>query len=189
MNETDDPGWRGAWRGLAFLRVYLLPFSRGGGNPSGGDPLVVIRTLFVSFVTFLVVLGILVPFFAPSNVDVSRTLEAVVFAGLVLLGVAGVSTVRFFRATLECSSDGALASSYRTRLFLRIAFAESIALVGFVVTFQGVVWAYYLAAAFSVVGFWILAPTARNLARDQDRLTSSGCTRDLVRAIRNPQDG
>ncbi len=56
----------------------------------------------------------------------------------------------------------------RTRFFLRIAFAETVALFGFVFVFIGAArWTYYAAAAVSLFPFWTsAAPTRAALARD-----------------------
>jgi hypothetical protein len=100
---------------------------------------------------------------------------AVALAGVVLL-VAPV-----WGRPLDCGSDAALAASYRTRFFLRIALAL-LGFVGFLLTGNPAV--YPIGAAFTVVGFARLAPTAGNLARDQQELGRTGCPRRLVAALR-----
>jgi hypothetical protein len=84
-----------------------------------------------------------------------------------------------------------LAGSYRTRFFQRIAFAQSVALFGFVFAFIGApFWVYYLGAAFTLACFWIVAaPTRTALANDQRELDARGCVLSLVAALlRTPTD-
>lgn len=77
---------------------------------------------------------------------------------------------------LNCSSPETLLGSYRIRFFLRLAFAEAAALVGFVaVILTGEWWLYLLGAAFTLIGFVRLAPTEKRLLQDQETLNSQGC--------------
>ena len=107
----------------------------------------------------------------------------------VIAATACVSLVaqRFVPRPLNCTSAKTLADSYRQRFFLRVAFSESVGLVGFV-TFivWGPWWMYYIGAALTLVLFWRLAPTRQNLQQDQDRLSLSGCNRSLTAALRSP---
>ena len=67
---------------------------------------------------------------------------------------------------------------------LRIAFAESAALFGFVGFFAASVWWVYPAgAAITFAGFARAAPTRARLHRDQDRLNEQGCFRSLIAAL------
>jgi len=76
---------------------------------------------------------------------------------------------------LDCSDDPSLAASYRTRFFLRLAFSETIALLGFVgFILTGRWWVYPVGAVFTAVGYARLAPSASNLSRDQDHLVVRG---------------
>ena len=95
-----------------------------------------------------------------------------------------------FERPLDCSSDSALVQAYRTRLFLRIAFAESIALFAFVFCFvNGPKWIYYLGAGITSVRMAMYAPTRQALERDQEELAARGCDRSLVAALRRPGQG
>ena len=113
------------------------------------------------------------------------------FPWLPILAAIGVLCTGLNHAVerpLDCSTDEKLAGSYRTRFFLRIAFAETVALFGFVFAFIGAArWIYYLGAAFSLIRFWtVAAPTRSALARDQETLNAAGCSRLLVAALRGP---
>ena len=89
-------------------------------------------------------------------------------------------------ARLPCESDAALAATYRTRFFLRIAFADTIVLVGFVGAFMrhrqlGLLrrpWSWRFPRLLRA------APTRSALVQDQDELTARGCNLSLVAALR-----
>src|SRR5262249_49114381 len=105
---------------------------------------------------------------------------------LAVLAVVSVVIPRTVERPLNCSTPTALAFGYRTRFFLRMAFAQSVALFGFVFAFTAAPsWIYYVGAAFALYRIWVTAaPTRAALARDQQRLSESGCRLSLVRALR-----
>lgn len=150
---------------------------------AGTDGLVVLRSLFLSFATAIVLIAGVVLLIGDVTTGTVRTALGV---GIVLV-MAGVSFAAQAIAmrTLDGSSDQALGESYRTRFFLRIALSEAIGLVGFVVGLAvGPWWAYFLAAALSLASLSRVAPTRAHLASDQDALSLAGCTRSLVDVLR-----
>ena len=108
--------------------------------------------------------------------------------GVMLTAVAGVvaqAVGRSVERPLDGSSEAALASSYRTRFFLRLAFSESVALVGFVLSIlSGSALPYLIGMLGTLAGFARLAPTAAHLEVDQQVLTGQGCALSLVAALR-----
>jgi hypothetical protein len=107
---------------------------------------------------------------------------------IVLAHAAGVVVVtRLLNPPPNCSSERSLAGWYRSRFFLRLAFAESVALFAFVFTFIGApVWIYFVGAAFTLWQFWTTAaPTRSALEREQDALNVRGCAISLVAALRS----
>ena len=88
------------------------------------------------------------------------------------------------RRPLDCSTPAALAGSYRTRFFVRLALGEASALIGFVALF--VVDSpvpYFVGAVFTAIAFARLAPTRAHLAADQAALRRRGCNLDLVATL------
>jgi hypothetical protein len=70
-------------------------------------------------------------------------------------------------------------------MFLRIAFAQSIALFGFVFAFTSMSnWLYYFAVVLSLPSLLRAAPTRAALIREQDELTAQGCSHSLIAALR-----
>jgi hypothetical protein len=141
-----------------------------------------LRQVFVTFCLALVMFGVVLVFLWPSQ---SQQPDAPGFAGFLLaLGVVAGIVGRLVEKPLVCTNDASLAGSYRTRFFLRIAFAESAALFGFVGFFTASVWWVYPAgAAIAFAGFARAAPTRAALQRDQDRLNERACFRSLVTAL------
>lgn len=194
--HEGDPGWGDAVRrvgwgflpipGMSFLRRRFLV--RDDGEVTG---LTLLRTIFATFAWALAMIGFV-------SVVLAGSLDTVLAPGPTAVGVAVVGALSLlgtYRLTprLDGTSEPALASGYRTRFFLRIAVAEAAALVGFlgfILTAQPLV--YLVGAAFAALGFVTAAPSARNLARDQEDLLASGSTlslRELLTSMRSLSDG
>ncbi len=112
-----------------------------------------LRAQWVTFVSALVLfLAVEAALQAPArpvaSVGSARTIGLVV-AGF---GFGVLVAARFVERPLPCSAD-ALVGAYRTRFFLRVAFANSGALVGFVLSFTtGRWWVYAFGLAPPLVG-------------------------------------
>lgn len=183
----DDPGWWSAFRGIGWGFVPWLVHRRTTRSRING--LLVLRELFVSFSTALVLIAGVVLILDRPNGGLGGNWSGE--AGAALVGgyaVYALVATRVIVKPLDCASDVALAGSYRTTFFLRIAFSESIALVGFVafiLTGNGAL--YWLALVPTAVGFARAAPTAGNLDRAQEALAVAGCGRSLVTALQSPR--
>jgi hypothetical protein len=107
-----------------------------------------------------------------------------------LIAIITVLPVRTTARPLDCSSPRALAVSYRTRFFLRVAFAVSPALCAFCIAYIGApIWTYYATLAFSLFQLaTAVLPTRASLARDQAKLDSAGCHLSLVDALNATPD-
>ncbi len=179
----DDPGWgrsaRHALLGLipGFLSVQLR-------RAQAGEGLVVLRGLFVSFLVALGLVGVVVLILEVSTPGFGTLPEFP--AMLVVIGVGALSSAAplLLRRDLSCEDDEQLAKSYVQRFFLRVAFAELSALMGFVgFIVSGAGWMYLLGAVFSAIGFARFAPTAERLRREQEELTAAGCHRSLLAVL------
>jgi F0F1-type ATP synthase membrane subunit c/vacuolar-type H+-ATPase subunit K len=176
----EDPGWQLDWRVL----IAVLP----GGQQllvrrSSGDNLALLRNLFVSFVSSIVLFGVVIAF-----IPISQHGPAGPWVGATL-AVAVISLIgtRTANRPLDCSSNRSIAAGYRTQFFLRVAFAESIALFAFCFTFtNGPKWLYYFGGALTLFRMASFAPTPGALTRMQDDLAARGCSRSLVAALRHP---
>jgi hypothetical protein len=184
--NRDDPGWRRSLVGLFILMpgISLVLAQRRAGRADG---LVLIRTLYLSFVSSLVAIAgvVLVILGVTSRSEASEGAAAATIL-VVFVGVVSVLGSRLLgNRPLDYQSEQALAESYRKSFFLRIALAELVALVAFAASFVvGAGWLYLLGGAFSAVGFAWLAPTVGHLARRQENLRLGGCAHSLRDAIR-----
>ena len=104
--------------------------------------------------------------------------------GVIVCGVLSLVAPRLIEKPLDCSENRLLAGTYRTRFFLRLAFADTAALVGFVgfITSDNG-WMYPIGVTFAAIGFYRLAPSKSNLAKDQRALSDASCSRSLVAAL------
>ena len=142
--------------------------------------------IFIAFVSALLLFQIVLLFMGTTDGPTS-TGAAFALLGIGALSVFVMAPIIERRALLDCASETTLAASYRTRFFLRIAFAESAALFGFVGFFIANLWWVYPASlVLAAVGFLRLAPTRANLAEDQRLLRDRGCNLSLVAALRQP---
>jgi hypothetical protein len=166
-----DPGWG---RPSAILLGVLLPWHVTRRVGRSGQVLVVLRGAFLSFAFALVMFGVvlvLIGNLGEALIDPTAAAGGVLAYGLVTYVVAGR-----IKARLPCGSIGELVGAYRTRFFLRIAFADAAALIGFVLTFQsGSLLPYAAGLIPAALGFIRVAPTRGNLQREQDAMRADGC--------------
>jgi hypothetical protein len=180
----DDPGWRAAI-GLSTKGV-LLPWTAParGRSWGSGDGLVMVRALYASFVQAVLMIGVVVIILDRYG-RVPDQGEPLPVAGLVLAGGILAQLVgAVVEKPLDASDPGALAASYRKRFFLRLAFAESAALLGFagfILTGAPVV--YFIGLAVTLVGLARAAPTRARLAADEYRLAPAGDTIGIGAAL------
>jgi hypothetical protein len=101
-------------------------------------------------------------------------------AGVGAYGIVSLVLPRLLGTKLDCSTADTLVGTYRTRFFFRIAIADSAMLVGFAASIvaDNLV-PYLIGAMFAIIGFARVAPTDRNLERDQEELNQSGCAFQL----------
>lgn len=171
---------------FALVPGWSLRFRKRFG---GTDGLVLLRGVFVSFVTALVMVGVVVVVLEATGGLEGAVSAPPLLAALALVGLAGVAGSGLDRP-LHCEDDARLAKSYTQRFFLRVALAEAAALAGFVAfVLTGAGWMYAVGAGFAAVGFRRLAPTAAHLREDEEKLEASGCSRSLVVALRENPPG
>lgn len=153
-----------------------------------GDGLAMIRQVWTSFVLGLLMIGVVSVIVAPTLAATSAVPWLLVLVVVTIGELIAEGWV--LSRPLGCDSLVALASSFRSRFFLAIAFSQSIALMGFVATMvSGQWWLYWLALPFSAIGHLRVAPTRSKLEGLQDTLRDRGCALSLVRALRSPVEG
>jgi F0F1-type ATP synthase membrane subunit c/vacuolar-type H+-ATPase subunit K len=178
--EEPDPGWQLSWRSF----VFFLPVGSRRPGAHTTEPLLTLRSVFVNFCVALVVFGIAIALLV-LFVDEPATRSLVWLSVVVVGGAASLGVTNMFEGPLDCRSTDALRASYQRRFFTRMAVGESPALLGLVAAFAGGPWwSYYVGMVFALVNYAYAAPSARNLAADQARLTQRGGPLSLVEALR-----
>jgi hypothetical protein len=184
--SDDDPGWR-------LSPKMLLVLVPGLGStimrrPANGDGLEATRQMWTAFVGSSVLFGVVLLLVVPGDIDKRPAGPWVI--GLVTIGLALLGLVRVIERPLQCTDPLALASSYRTRFFLRTAFAQATALLAFVSVFiVNQAWLYWAVLPVALAGHVRNAPTRAHLERDQHELSQRGCALSLVRALRGLDGG
>jgi hypothetical protein len=182
-NPDEDPGWDLSARTLLMLVPGFVHFAlRGRRSSVTRDGLTMIREVWLSFSVAIFLFGVvaLLPAGSPTQ-PAGGWVTALAVASVLCLIAAEV----FGRRPLDCSDLAALATSYRSRFFLRTAFSQAIALFAFAVTLVvGRWWIYWLFLPFTLYGFGRNAPTTGHLSAEQERLGLAGCNLSLVRAVR-----
>jgi hypothetical protein len=187
QDPTSDPGWGGLLRGVA---VGLIPLfgTQILQRRARGDGLKMARVLFLTFASAIVEIGLVVIVlynFGTLDRDKTGIPPALAVAVLVVIGIITLIAAAKVAPPLPPTDMAKLAAAYRVRFLMRIAFSESAALVGFAAfIITGRWWMYLLGAAFTAVGFARLAPTAANLARDQDTINAAGSSLNVIAALR-----
>lgn len=176
-----DPGWR-----PALLSVVPGVGARAAQSHPTSE-LLVVRMLFLAFAAAIGLFGFVLTQLGLSSTTASLSPgKAMTIVGAVGIGalVLGPSIER----PLDCASAGRLVETWRTRFFVRLAIGETPALVGFAAAFiSGRVSAYFVGASATAVMFVRAAPSARNIARDQQELYIRGCQQSLYTALATSQ--
>jgi F0F1-type ATP synthase membrane subunit c/vacuolar-type H+-ATPase subunit K len=184
VTAADDPSRDPGWPSIGVLLTLLIPWRMPREARRARDGLFSLRMVFISFFNAIILIGVVI---LVMDLDADGT----PWPWLVALGAAAVASIVVTQVAdrpLDCTSPATLASSYRTRFFLRLAFAEGVALLGFVFSFTSQnAWVYLPAAAFTLYRFsTVAAPTQRALVADQRALKARGCQLSLVAALRVP---
>jgi hypothetical protein len=177
---TRDPGWSNA-RTAAF-RAILMPLST---RRKVATPLELFRSLWLSFVGAILMFGIVITVFHPRSDGNSATVTSL---GLAAAGFVSLGAVAGLRSRpLRITSADELPNAWRTRFFVQVLAAELPALFAFSATFiVGPAGLYWIGAAFSLLGFALMAPTAAEIERRQSQLLEAGSPLVLLDALLAP---
>jgi hypothetical protein len=172
VTDPRDPGWR------------LFGSKRSA-------PLVQLRFLFTTVVLAIALFPVALSFMIDPEDQWDRDLEPAwtlwTLVGGVAASLLGVGWAR--GRPLSGTTARALFLSYNKRFFIGVAFAELPTLLGFVVAFvTSRLWPCVVGLAVSLVGFAMMAPTARNIHRDEERVQAVGSPVSLWDALTLPPD-
>ncbi len=178
----EDPGWRPASTGLWWYFVpFLGAFMRIKAQHRETDGLLRLRRTFLSLLPSLAFFFIAFSFLEPFDGGNEEWFPALV-ALVGLVSLAGAVWIR--GRALDTTSPAALAGSYRAVCVLGIGIAEMAALCGTAAALlSGSSWLYLIGAAFTLVGLWLVAPTAHDIERRQRAIIAKGSTLSLLDAL------
>jgi hypothetical protein len=190
MSDDLPPGADPGWSLDARMLLLFVPIvgTRLAIRRMTGTSLGTLRALFLNFLVSLLMVGVVVLILgsqqaedATSTAAVSGTTAAL---GVFVLGLVGVTVSWRVGPALPCDDLGQLLGQYRTRFFLRIAFAEAAALFGFVGFFLSAnPMPYFVGLLPALLGFAMLAPTQANLEREDAAMRAQGCRHTIYRAL------
>lgn len=170
---NPDPGWR---RVVATLPRILVPGgtkrTSGEAGASSDDRLTAIETMRLVYIAFLIAFFSILVVLPIINPDASGSLS-VTTADVILVASAAVScvTITIYRGRgAPVTTPDEAVGRYRTRMFVLIALAEPVAMIGFVLVFvTGSQAPYLVGLALTVPGLYIAAPNRASIERFQER--------------------
>jgi hypothetical protein len=181
-----DPGWRDAWVGVLWVPTMFLFQWRI--RRSKLPALLLSRRIFVMFATSLILFGSVLQTLGES--ERPWTSKSAVVAGLVIaaFGLVALFAMRkFVDPPIPCGDLVSLAAAYRSRFFLRMAFANAPASMAFAYSFvTGRGWVYFFGLIPAAVGYVHAAPTRVAIEREWRDLDASGCHVNLLAALMTP---
>lgn len=167
--------------------ILFLPFLIRG--PKKAPRIIVIRAVFIAVIAeLLLVVSVTLGIVNHRSGNFAPEIAAGI---IVVAGIYGVLATQFIvsRRKLEAVPAEQLGSAYQQLFFLRIAFADATALVGFVFAFiAGTQWEVLVGLPFAAVMLAQAAPTARRIANDDFERTRLGGQGNLLNALIAPRE-
>jgi F0F1-type ATP synthase membrane subunit c/vacuolar-type H+-ATPase subunit K len=186
--DYEDPGWRHILGRLALMWIPFFNLVVMRRRRSSDDGLTALRFVYVGIVAAVWLMGFVLLFIVPPRqwFDLGRTNSF--FWVVVGVGVASIAYVQAIRSrALNTSSSTALSASYRNQMFIGLGASEAAALAGFVGSFvTGTWWIYLVGATFATIGFILIGPSRREIARRQEGIASQGSSLSLGKALMGP---
>jgi hypothetical protein len=173
MSDPRDPGWAPARRLVSRL-------FRAGDAPR--LPIVTIRAIYLAFLVLLAILVVVRFGIGSGDGDMQPGTAFTVLVALAALETSMVFATR--RRPIGGTEPEDFVATYRASVILRLAYAESIALAAFVLSFlTGDPMTFYAGVALSVPAYLLAAPTGRDITRQQEQVTDAGVGVDLMAAL------
>ena len=180
LDPQADPGWRASLRQMGKNMIPGMALRA----QSATDGLVALRGVFLVFVVTPLLMLLVLTFIAPiGDGPMSPWFAWVTVYGVVAVAIVAVRRRRPLKGTTESE----LAMSYRSEMFVQVAFSESALLWSFVAVFlTSDVRVYFVGMIACYAGLAMAAPSASNLRARQAQLGPAGFQLSLVRALKEP---
>lgn len=145
-------------------------------------PIIILRALFLALVASLGVFVVIRVLIGRGDGDMQPGTALTVLVAIAALETSLVAMHRTRPLIGDEPED--YAAAYRTSVILRLAYAESIALAGFVLSFlTGEPTTFYIGIALSLPAYLLASPTGGDVARHQEQIADSGFGVDLMAAL------
>ena len=165
VTDLVDPGWRRALLGaVPFMgRTLMLRQPR----------VIVLRTLFVTFVASVVLIQWIVGLIVGDATSTWST--GGTSALLLVMTVLMVGGIVWIRARYRNGKLGSTrVAAYTNRFFLQLGFGEAPTLVMFVAVLLGApLWSCRVGGVVTLIGFAVVAPTRRDVARQDPHVIAA----------------
>ena len=179
MSDVEDPGWKPALKGIPSALIPMYSLRRATRESNG---LVALRTMWVTFLSGIVLIGIVVLALWPSLRQGGP--DARVVAGIVVAIALVTHLAARLVPQISGHDDADVRASAQRRFLLRVALAESSALIGFVsfiITENPAV--YFVGAVAAVAALLQVCPSSAWLEREQRQLRAAGSSVNLLAAL------
>lgn len=174
----------------ALIWVILARRTRGAGYDQrvlwAPGALGAMQQVCATFCVAILMIGIAVLILDTSG-DLNRTgvSAGVVAVGVAVIGLVSVVGGRVGVPSLDASDPMRLVTTYRNRVFARLAWAEAPAILAFAgfLLLGGEAWVYGIGLGASLIGFALAAPTRASVRREQEEVSASGSSLDLLEIL------
>jgi hypothetical protein len=183
--DYDDPGWRHIVRSLAFMWIPIIGLLLIRRRRGSADGITWLRFIYLGIVMAVWLMAFVLLFVVPSD-RWFKTDQAMWFPPIVVAaGLLSLGYVQRIRSrALDTGNPTALAASYRSNSFIGLAVSEAAALIAFVASFfMGAWWIFLVGASFATIGFILIGPSRREIARRQEQIAAQGSSLSLGRAL------
>jgi hypothetical protein len=173
----EDPGWRRA----VFSQLFPIGSRKGARTLDG---LTVARVLFVALLQAAFAGGLILVIIT-RHIGHPTVVPVVLIVGLALGGIGAANRQR--ETELTATRLDELGTQYRTRFFKAFIANEIPLLVALVTAMvRQELWPYLIEVPFFIAGMTMIAPSRKNIARDQEQLAESGSRLSLRWALMAP---
>jgi hypothetical protein len=163
------------------------PAGRTPTAPRGGSFLTTLRAIFLTYVVGLFAFGVVL-LVITGNAKEKKTVATGLVGAMIAVGLVGIAGALWSRRRrLDTTSAATLAMSYRTNMIVGIAFSEAPVVLSVLATLTtDRLWLYLVGLVPALIGFAVVGPSARDVRRQQERVTSQGSSLSLMDSLTRP---
>jgi hypothetical protein len=163
------------------------PGGRAPAGPRVATFLTTLRMIFFAYLLGLFTFGFVL-LVITGNAEEKKAVAGELLIGLIAVGLVGIAGALWSRRRpLDTASAATLATSYRTNMLVGIAFSEAPVVLTVAATLiTDRLWLYPFGLVPALIGFWVVGPSARDIRRQQERVSSQGSALSLMDVLTQP---